>query len=123
MPEENTVLEESILNSIKHLLGITNDNTVFDGDIMIHINTVLANLVSMGVGPENGYRITSVNNTWSEFTEPDGENPLLIENVKTYVYIKVRLLFDPPVNTSVINAFENQAKELEYRMYTMRGGY
>ena len=123
MPDNNTVLDESILNSIKHLLGIVPDNTVFDGDIAIHINTVLANLVSMGVGPEDGYKITSSENSWSEFVESEDENPLLIENVKTYVYIKVRLLFDPPVNVSVINAFENQAKELEYRMYTMRGGY
>lgn len=121
MAGENTVLEESILNSIKHLLGITADNTVFDGDIAIHINTVLANLVSMGVGPENGFSIHGANETWADFI--GNEKPLLIENVKSYVYIKVRLIFDPPVNTSVINAFENQAKELEYRMYTARGGY
>ena len=121
MADNNTVLKESILDSIKHMLGITQENTVFDDQVALHINTVLANLVSMGVGPqENGYQITSSANTWDEFL---GEKPLLIQNVKSYVYIKVKLLFDPPQNSAMIQAFESQAKEIEYRVYTEKGGY
>ena len=121
MPENNTVLDESILNSIKKLLGVTLDNTVFDDVIALHINTVLANLISKGIGPqENGYQITSSANTWNEFL---GEKPLLIQNVKSYVYIKVKLLFDPPQNNAMKEAFESQAKEIEYLVYTEKGGY
>lgn len=121
MADNNTVLQESILNSIKHLLGITQDNTVFDQDIALHINSVLANLISMGVGPQAGYEITSGANTWAEFL--GNEKPLLIQNVKTYVYIKVKLAFDPPINSAVIEAFNAQAKEIEYRVYTEKGGF
>ncbi len=115
----NTVLNESILNSTKKLLGIHEDVTVFDLDIAFHINTVFANLIQMGVGPQAGYRISSADNVWSEFSE----NDLLIENVKSYVYLKVKLLFDPPTNSALISAIESQAKELEWRMYTQKGGY
>ena len=65
----DTVLNESILNSIKKLLGINTSDIVFDQDITIHINTVFANLVQMGIGPSNGYMITSENNEWKEFCE------------------------------------------------------
>lgn len=121
MPENNSVLEESILDSIKHLLGITKDNTVFDSDIALHINTALANLISMGVGPQEGYQITSSANVWGEFL--GNESPLLIQNAKTYVFIKVKLVFDPPINNAVIEAFNAQAKEIEYRVYTEKGGF
>ena len=124
MTEEETKTEEvkdSILNSIKKLLGVTQDNTVFDDVIALHINTALANIISMGVGPQNGYRITSSENLWSEFLGND--KPLLIENVKTLVYIKVKLIWDPPLNSAVIESYEAQAKEIEYRIYTEKGQY
>lgn len=115
----DTVLEQSILNSIKKLLGLNNDITVFDTDIAFHINTVFANLAQMGVGPQAGYRITSSANIWSEFTTDD----VLIENVKTYVYIKVKMVFDPPQTSALIDAYNAQARELEWRLYTQKGGY
>jgi len=120
-----TIQEESILTSIKKLLGIASDVDAFDMDIIIHINTIFANLAQMGVGPKDesgsnaGFKITSSEETWGDFTEDD----LLIENVKTYVYIKVKLIFDPPTTGPLINAYESQAKELEWRLYTQEGGY
>ena len=123
--ENGTVLEEKILSSIKKLLGLNDGVTVFDTDIVIHINTVFANLTQMGVGPQNdegkniGFRISTGNEVWGEFTD----NDILIENVKTYVYIKVKMIFDPHTSSALIDAYNAQAKELEWRLYTQEGGY
>lgn len=120
-----TVLEEKILSSIKKLLGLNDGVTVFDTDIVIHINTVFANLTQMGVGPQNdeckniGFKISTGNEVWGDFTS----NDILIENVKTYVYIKVKMVFDPPTSSALIDAYNAQAKELEWRLYTQEGGY
>lgn len=122
---QDTELEESILTSIKKLLGIASDNDAFDLDIIFHINTVFANLAQMGVGPKDesgeniGFKIISDEEVWGDFTEDN----ILIENVKTYVYIKVKLIFDPPQTGPLLNAYEAQAKELEWRLYTQEGGY
>ena len=121
----DTVLEEKILSSIKKLLGLSDGVTVFDTDIVIHINTVFANLAQMGVGPQDaegknvGFRISTGEETWGDFTA----NDILIENVKTYVYIKVKMVFDPPTSSALIDAYNAQAKELEWRLYTQEGGY
>ena len=120
-----TVLEEKILSSIKKLLGLNDGVTVFDTDIVIHINTVFANLTQMGVGPQNdegkniGFKISTGNEVWGDFTD----NDILIDNVKTYVYIKVKMVFDPPTSSALIDAYNAQAKELEWRLYTQEGGY
>ena len=120
-----TVLEEKILSSIKKLLGLNDGVTVFDTDIVIHINTVFANLTQMGVGPQDdegkniGFRISTGNEVWGDFTDDD----ILIDNVKTYVYIKVKMIFDPPTSSALIDAYNAQAKELEWRLYTQEGGY
>lgn len=120
-----TVLEEKILSSIKKLLGLNDGITVFDTDIVIHINTVFANLAQMGVGPQNtegkniGFKISTGDEVWGDFTA----NDILIENVKTYVYIKVKMVFDPPTSSALIDAYNAQAKELEWRLYTQEGGY
>lgn len=120
-----TVVNESILGSIKKLLNISNDVEVFDQDIALQINTALANLVQMGVGPEEGYRIESSSDTWGDFMgQASAENnPLLVENLKTYVFIKVKMMFDPPQNSAMIDAMDRQAKEIEYRVYTQKGGF
>lgn len=121
----DTVLEEKILSSIKKLLGLSDGVTVFDTDIVIHINTVFANLAQMGVGPQNtegkniGFKISTGDEVWGDFTA----NDILIENVKTYVYIKVKMVFDPPTSSALIDAYNAQAKELEWRLYTQEGGY
>lgn len=122
------ILEENILNSIKHLLGIQPEVTVFDKDIALHINSVFAHLLQIGVGTPPGFALISGKEKWMDFfltTENGGEDVdvFTIQNVKTFIFIKVRLIFDPPTNASIINAFESQAKEIEYRLYTQKGGY
>jgi len=110
----------SILNSVKKMLGLTIDYTAFDADIIMHINSVFSNLAQMGVCPnEDGFEITSSEETWDEFIQDDK----LINSVKTYVYLKVRLLFDPPQNSSLIESINRQLNEFEYRLYTQKGGY
>lgn len=102
----------SILTSIKKLLGITAEDTSFDQDIIMHINTVFMVLQQLGVGPEEGYSISDENNNWDEFL-PDQTK---IEMVKSYMYLKVRLLFDPPSSTSVMEAINRSISEFEWRL-------
>lgn len=105
-------MNESILESIKKLLGIDTEYTVFDQDILIHINSVFMILRQLGVGPDEGYKITSKNNVWSEFTNDD----LIFESVKSYIYLKVRMMFDPPQNSSLMQAMQQQISEFEWRL-------
>jgi len=122
MAEDTVEIQDSILDSIKHLLGITRDNTVFDQDLIILINGTLADLISHGVGPQSGYVITSNTNVWSEFIQ--GDNAAKKENVKTYVFIKVKLVFDSgQMNSKMIEVFESRAKEIAYRLYTEEGQF
>lgn len=103
---------ESILDSIKRLLGISEEETHFDLDIIIHINSIFANLNEMGVGPAETFNIDDNSTIWNEFTEDDK----LFNNVKTYMYLKVKIIFDPPTNSSVLSAMERQISELEWRL-------
>ena len=105
---------ESILTSIKKLLGIEEQYTHFDQDIIMHINTVFMTLNQLGVGPTEGFKISSKEELWSEFL-PEAES-LKMESVRTYVYLKVRLLFDPPTSSAVMESFKNMANELEWRL-------
>lgn len=109
-------MTDSILSSVKKSLGITEADESFDFEIILFINTVLANLNQIGAGPENGFQIEDKDATWTSFL---GSDPRL-NNIKSYVYLKVRLLFDPPATSFAITAVENQAKELEYRIYTTK---
>ena len=103
---------ESILNSIKKLLGYSADNHDFDSDIIIHINSTLFTLNQLGVGTSKVFRIEDEIATWSEFLDESED----FEAVKTYVYLKVKLIFDPPLSSSVTAAMENTAKEYEFRL-------
>ena len=103
---------DSILTSIKKLLGITEEYEHFDQDIIMHINSVFMILTQMGVGPEEGFTISDSTTTWNEFTNDDKK----IEAVKTYVYLKVRLLFDPPASSSVMEAINRSINEIEWRL-------
>lgn len=103
---------DSILVSIKKLLGITEDYTAFDTDLIIHINSVFLTLSQLGVGPDEGFAITSEKNLWSEYME----SSTLLNAIKTYVYLKVRLLFDPPSSSSVADSMKNMISELEWRI-------
>lgn len=103
---------DSILTSIKKLLGITEDCTDFDIDIVMHINSVFSVLTQLGVGPSEGFVIEDDKDTWDEYIS---DNPKL-NMVKTYVYQKVRLAFDPPTNSTVLASLERMIQELEFRL-------
>lgn len=105
--------KDSILESIKKQLGISEEDTVFDPELIIHINSVLANLTQIGVGPEEGFAITDETSIWQDFI---GDSKTL-QNVKTYVYLKVRIVFDPPTSSIVMDALKAEIKELEFRMF------
>lgn len=101
----------SILEDVKHMLGHTPEQTAFDTDIMIGINTVLSTLTQLGVGPIEGYQITGAQNEWDEFADDPRLNA-----VKSYVFLKVKLMFDPPGTGFVVQSMERQIQELEYRI-------
>lgn len=104
---------DSILTSIKKLLGITEEYKQFDPDIIIHINSVFLTLKQLGVGPEKVFAITGEYETWDQFLPEDNPN---FEAVKSYMYIKVKLLFDPPMSSAVIEAMNQMVKEYEWRL-------
>lgn len=105
-------MDDRILGNVKKLLGIDDAFTDFDVDICIAINTALSTLTQIGIGPKNGFKITSDETTWSEFI---GERKD-IESVKTFVYLKTKLIFDPPANSFLVNAIEKQLDELTWRL-------
>lgn len=115
----NEVSSDSILNSIKKLVMVDENYDAFDDILIIHINTVFANLVQMGVGPIGGFSITGETEKWSDFTEDLN----YLQPVKTYVYLKVKMYFDPPQSSAYIEAINRQLNELEVRLYTSCGGY
>lgn len=104
---------ESILTSIKKLLGIAESYKQFDTDIIIHINSALMVLNQLGVGPSQGFSIKDETNTWSEFIPEDRYD---MESIKSYVYMKVRLLFDPPASSAAITSMEKLISEFEFRI-------
>ena len=118
--KEVTIMSETcntrILDTVKKSLGLTENDPIFDPDIIMHINTVLANLIQMGVGPESGFVVEDISALWSDFTNDDN----LIQQVKTYVCLKVRLLFDPPTSSVVMNSINETLKELEWRLYVKK---
>lgn len=103
---------DSILTSVKKLLGITEEYTQFDTDIIIHINTVFMILHQLGVGPVKPFSITDKKAIWSDFIKDVD----LIESVKTYMYMKVKLYFDPPQTGPSSDALNNLISELEWRL-------
>lgn len=104
--------EDSILTSIKKLLGIAKDYAHFDTDIIIHINSTFSVLTQLGVGPPTGFVISGADTLWKDFV-PDN---LQIEMIKSYVYQKVRLMFDPPASSAAIDALQRSINEFEWRI-------
>jgi len=102
---------ESILTSIKKKLGITEEYAHFDEQIIMDINSVLMILGQIGVGKEDFFISTDMQ-TWDEFLN----NSKQLEAAKTYVYLRVKLMFDPPQNASIYEAYKKQADELEWRL-------
>lgn len=108
-------MNESILETIKKMLGITEDYTHFDEDIIVQINAAFTTLNQLGVGPLSGFVIMDKYNTWSEFVL-DTSNISIISTVKSYIYKKVRLAFDPPQNGSLLEALKQQIEEDTWRL-------
>lgn len=104
---------ESILASVKKTLGIDEVHTGFDEDIILHINSVFAILQQMGVGPENGFSISDDSTIWSDYIADVNQ----LNFVKSYIYLKVRLLFDPPVSSGAIESINKLISELEWRLF------
>lgn len=103
---------ESILNSIKKLVGISEEYTEFDLDIITCINSALAALTQLGVGPEEGFSISDANATWNDFLGTTKR----MEMVKSYVHLKTRLMFDPPLSSAVTEVIKTQISEFEWRI-------
>lgn len=109
---------DSILNSIKKVLGLAADYDAFDLDIVMHINTIIATLTQLGVGPATGFAISGVDQTWGDFLGvlADGKPDPRQLQVQTYIYLRVRFLFDPPDGRYSIASYEAQLKEFEWRI-------
>ena len=105
-------MDKSILTSIKKLLGIAESCTDFDADIIMHINTVFLILNQLGVGTDKVFSIEDNKTLWSEFLKDDAD----LEAVKTYIHLKVRLIFDPPLSAAVKEAIQANVNELEWRL-------
>ncbi len=103
---------ESILTSVKKMLGIMEEYEHFDADLIMHINSVLSVLTQIGVGPSEGFYIEDANDTWADFVGYDNRLSL----VKSYVYMKVRLLFDPPQSSAAIESMKQLIAEFEWRL-------
>lgn len=109
-------MDTSILNSIKKILGISDTYTAFDVDIIMHINSVFSVLTQMGIGPSEGFSIQDALNEWSEFMAESNAYNL----VRSYIALKVRVVFDPPNNSFLLSAIEKQIQEYEWRLSTLR---
>lgn len=109
---------ESILESVKKMLGLPSEYDAFDADVIMHINAVLNILTQLGVGPPGGLLIEDGAAVWSDFMADN----ILLQMVKTYVYLKVRMMFDPPSASSSMTSMETMAKELEWRISSVAEG-
>lgn len=106
------ILNDSILDSIKQPLGASPDDTTFDPDIIIHINGVFMTLAQLGVGPDVGFYISDNTALWGSFVS----DKFITEAIKSYMYIRVRLIFDPPASSVMVAALEKSADQYEWRI-------
>ena len=111
-------VNDSILASIKKLLGIEDDYIHFDTDVILNINSALMTLNQLGVGPTGGFVITDRTQTWEDLLGPRKD----FESVKTLVYLKTRLTFDPPQNSFLVEAIKQQISEQEWRINVQAEG-
>lgn len=109
-------MTESILDGTKKVLNLAPDYTPFDQDIIMHINSVFSTLNQLGVGPADGFMIEDKDAVWSDFLEGN----LKLNNIKSYMYLRVRMLFDPPTIGYLVTAMQDQIKELEWRINVER---
>ena len=111
-------MSDSILDSTKKILGLEATYTAFDLDILTHINSVFSDLQQLGIGPIEGFAIEDAAAEWDDFLEGN----LLMNSVKTYMYLRVRLLFDPPTTSYLISSLKEQQQALEWRLNVIREG-
>lgn len=103
---------ESILTSVKKMLGITEEYEHFDTNLIMHINSVFSILNQLGVGPPEGFMITGKDTSWQDYITDEAK----LQLVKSYMYLKVRLLFDPPLSSAAIESINRQISEFEWRL-------
>ena len=111
-------MTDSILNSVKKVLGLEASYDAFDPDVIMHINTAFATLDQLGVGTVDGFFVEDSTQTWNQILDGDPR----LNSVKTYVYLRVRLLFDPPTSSFLLNAMQDQIREMEWRINAYREG-
>ncbi|ATN93654.1 hypothetical protein SEA_SCAP1_5 [Streptomyces phage Scap1] len=111
-------MDQSILNSVKKMVGVDASLTVFDLDILTHINAVFSDLEQLGIGPVGGFMIEDDAPTWDAFL---GADPRL-SSVKSYMYFRVRLMFDPPQTGYLIDSMNKQVEKMEWRLNVTREG-
>lgn len=112
MPIGQVTIHDSILLSIKKMVGLTDIYDVFDEDIITHINTAFFTLNQLGVSDEAPFRISGDNEVWSDYISDENN----FDAVKTYIYMKVKLVFDPPASSTVLQAYKDSINEYEYRL-------
>ena len=105
-------MEESILKTIKKLLGIAVEYEYFDADLIVHINSTIMTLSQLGLESAKNFEITGNTETWENLLQ----NDTCLNSVKTYLYLKVKLLFDPPSTPSVLESYKQTIQELEWRI-------
>lgn len=111
-------MTDSILDSMKEALGVPVAQTAFDAELTLHINTVLSTLRQLGVGPASGFAITGKDEVWADFIDPTAMPKF--NDVKTYVLLRVKLIFDPPATSFVIDAYKEQVQEIAWRLNVSR---
>ena len=111
-PTTIPVSEKSILDDIKKLVGVSTEDLSFDNDIIIHINSAFMILNQLGVGPITGFSISDSSKKWNDYIAEADD----LEAVKTYIYLKVKIIFDPPLSTTVMEALKQTISELEWRL-------
>lgn len=114
MPATDSISNsDSILNSIKKLIGLDPDYTEFDTDLIIHINSVFLDLEQLGAGSQEGFFIEGSTETWEDFLSDD---PLVLNSIKSYMYLKVKKLFDPPTSSSAMDSLNSLIDRFEWRI-------
>lgn len=110
-------METSILNTVKRMLGLDVEDDTFDLDVTVLINSAFMSLQQIGVGPSEGFSISSAEDSWQDFMSDDK----LYQGVREYIYLKVRTVFDPPTSSSVADAMKKNIDELEWRLLVQTG--
>lgn len=109
-------MNDSILSTIKKLLGVPEDYEVFDTDIVMHINSAFSTLLQLGIGPKTGFYITGITESWADLIDNNADMFLFVQQ---YVYISVKLMFDPPTSSFVLDAYNKRLDELTWRLNVM----